>query len=414
MNFPSAHRETMKNCLSLQFCSGGGSGRRAGTESNPAGISGFSSWKQKIVSPFNILIAGGGTGGHLFPGIAIAESFMERDQNNRLLFVNTGNRFERSVLSTKGFDLSTITAEGLKGRGLWRKLMSASKLPIGLFESIRIIRKFKPDLVIGMGAYSSGPVVLAAWLMGIKIALHEQNVKPGITNRLLFYLADRIYVSFPDTVKNLNPAKVLMTGNPVRREILESSVLSEKKDDGSKRKFTVLVIGGSQGAHSINMAVMDALKYLNPERHYHFIHQTGMADEEMVKDSYRRCGISGEVGAFFHDMGVLYSRADLIVCRAGATTVAEVTSIGKGIIFIPFPFAADNHQVMNAKALVEEEAAEMIPETDLSGELLAKRIETLASDPKRLQCMIEKSKLFGRPKAAEEMINDCYNLLRGA
>ena len=418
MNFPYAHKKIMKSCLSPQYFSYSRTGRKKGSESIPPRITKFLFGKKEIVSPFNILIAGGGTGGHLFPGIAIAESLMEKDQNNRLLFVNTGNRLERSTLTMKGFDLATITAEGIKGRGLWMKLKSASKLPKGLFESMRILKKFKPDLVIGMGGYSSGPVVLAAWLMGIKIVLHEQNLKPGITNRFLFYLADRIYVSFFATSNSLNRAKVMMTGNPVRRAIVESSALPEKMDEHAvrtdRRTFTVVVLGGSQGAHSINMAVIDALKHLTPERNYHFIHQTGIADETMVKDSYMRCGISGTVGSFFHDMADLYNKADLIICRAGATTVAEVTSIGKAVILIPYPFAADNHQVMNAKALVDEAAAEMIQENDLSGELLAGRIETLASDPEQLKNMMEKSKLFGRPKAAEEIINDCYNLLTGA
>jgi len=424
MNSSYAHKKIIETSHFSHCFSCSGNGRKESPKSIPARITRFLFGKREIVSPFNILIAGGGTGGHLFPGIAIAESLMERDQNNRLLFVNTGNTFERFVLKMKGFDLETITAEGIKGRGLWMKLKSASKLPKGIFESIRILKKFKPDLVIGMGGYSSGPVALAAWLMGIKIALHEQNLKSGITNRILFYFADRIYVSFFATSNGLNPAKVMMTGNPVRRAILDSSamakssVLSEKTDEHAagtdRKKFTVLVLGGSQGAHSINMAVIDALKHLNPERNYHLIHQTGIADETMVKDSYMRCGISGTVRSFFHDMADLYSKADLIICRAGATTVAEVTSIGKGVIFIPYPFAADDHQVMNAKALVDEEAAQMIQENDLSGELLAERIETLASDPDLLKNMIEKSKLFGRPKAAEEIINDCYNLLTGA
>ncbi|MFO7557521.1 MAG: undecaprenyldiphospho-muramoylpentapeptide beta-N-acetylglucosaminyltransferase [Desulfobacterales bacterium] len=417
MNFSYAHKKIMSNVPSPQFFSCSEAGEKKSSGSMPARIAKFLFGKKEVVSPFNILIAGGGTGGHLFPGIAIAEALMERDQNNRLLFVNTGNKFERSALQMKGFDLETITAEGIKGRGLWMKLKSASKLPKGIFESLRILKKFKPDLVIGMGGYSSGPLVLAAWLMGIKIALHEQNLKPGITNRILFYLADRIYVSFFATSKRLNTAKAMMTGNPIRRAILDASVASEKMDEQAvwtdRKTFTVLVLGGSQGAHSINMAVIDTLKHLNPESNYHFIHQTGIADETMVTDSYMRCGISATVRAFFHDMADLYRKADLIICRAGATTVAEVTSIGKGVIFIPYPFAADNHQVMNARELADKAAAEMIQEKDLSGELLARRIETLASHPEQLKNMMEKSKLFGRPKAAEEIIDDCYNLLTG-
>jgi len=208
-----------------------------------------------------------------------------------------------------------------------------------------------------------------------------------------------------------------MVGNPVRREILESvRPLDDNEnqlDHTGENRIAIVVLGGSQGAHSINMAVMEALPYLSQERNYHFIHQTGAADEAVVKDIYEKYGISGVVQSFFNDMASLYREADVLICRAGATTVAEVTSIGKSVIFIPYPFAADNHQVLNAKELVDEGAAEMITEDILTGQKLAERIDALAGNPKRINEMKRKSKKFGRPEAAKEIIQDVYTLLKG-
>jgi UDP-N-acetylglucosamine--N-acetylmuramyl-(pentapeptide) pyrophosphoryl-undecaprenol N-acetylglucosamine transferase len=305
-----------------------------------------SNGKQRIV------IAGGGTGGHLFPGIAIAEAFIKRNPENRVIFISTGKPFEVSVLEEKKILLKTITVEGIKGRGIVNQIISVSKIPKGLFESMLILKDFRPNLVVGVGSYSSGPVVLGAWLMGIKIVLHEQNILPGITNRILSYLADRIYISFKDTQADFDPQKVRFTGNPVRNEIL-CFAMEESEISGSVqgKLFTILIIGGSQGAHSINIAVMDALKFLKEKDIFFFIHQTGANDEEEVKNAYRKEGIAGTVKAFFNDMGQQYSNADLIICRAGATTVAELTAIGKGALLIPYPFAADDHQVLNAKTL---------------------------------------------------------------
>jgi len=365
-----------------------------------------------------ILITGGGTGGHLFPGIAIAESLVDKDPQTRILFVSRGNDFEKRVLSEKGFALEAIDVEGIKGRGIVAKLKSLFKLPKAILRSIVILRSFRPVLVVGMGGYSSGPVALAAWILGIKVVLHEQNLRPGITNRILSCFADRIYVSFHGTKAGLNSEKIRMVGNPVRKEILESArsldehenELDQTGDDG----ITIVILGGSQGAHSINMAVIEALPYLAPDRKYHFIHQTGSADQAIVKDTYAKLGISGVVQPFFHEMASLYQKADLLICRAGATTVAEVTSIGKSVIFVPYPFAADNHQVLNAKALVDEGAAEMITEDMLSGKKLAERIESLAGNPERINEMKKRSRRFGCPEAAEEIIKDVYTLLTGA
>lgn len=366
-----------------------------------------------------IIIAGGGTGGHLFPGIAIAEAFMERDKKNEALFVGTGKPFEISILSKTCFMYQSITAEGIKGRGLWNQIVSIAKIPKGVVESVKILKNFKPDLVLGVGGYSAGPVGLGAWLLGIKIVIHEQNILPGITNRILSHFADRIYVSFKNTkVKAfrycgaISQKKIRVTGNPVRKEILECA-RNQKIDLGQAKPFTVLILGGSQGAHSINMAVIEALKHIKEKDKFFFLHQTGAADEEKIKNAYMSHGISCTVKAFFDDMAQQYCRADLIICRAGATTVAEVSAIGKGALFVPYPFAADNHQALNALSLKKAGAAEMILQKDLNGKALAKRIRRYASNPNALEAMSSKIKELGRPDAAKAIVDDCYKLIEG-
>ena len=319
--------------------------------------------------PLHIVIAGGGTGGHLFPGIAVAQEFEARNPASRIIFVSTGNPLERSVLSKTGYTLQTITAAGIKGRGLWNQIKSVVKIPKGILAANRILKKFSPDLTVGLGSYSAGPVVFTAWLRRIPIVVHEQNILPGITNRILSRFANRIYISFENTKSNMDSRKVQWTGNPVRRELLEYSDrhAEDVSDDSGNGFFTILIIGGSQGAHRINTAVIEALEHLEDKEHLHFVHQTGDADEQPVKEAYRRNNIQCTVQSFFDIMAELYSRADLLICRAGATTVAEITALGKAVIFIPFPYAADNHQVLNAGTLAEDGAAEMIIEKDLNG-----------------------------------------------
>jgi len=356
-------------------------------------------------------MAGGGTGGHLFPGLAIAQEFMSRDEHNSVIFVSTGNPLERSVLSQTDFKLESITAEGIKGRGLWNQAKSAVKIPKGMIESFWILKNYKPDLIIGLGSYSAGPVMISAWLLRIKIALHEQNILPGITNRILSRFADRIYVSFKDTEKSFNPDKTLLTGNPVRKELLNHRTDSAAPDSKS---FCVLIVGGSQGAHSINMTVIEALSHLTKKEHLYFVHQTGTADKHMVKEAYRRQNIPATVQSFFKQMAPQYEQADLIICRAGATTVAEVTALGKAVIFIPFPFAADDHQALNADTLARDGAAEMILEKDLSASMLGQKIDYYASHPQALEAMSSRAKQLGHPDAAKAIVDDCYKLVESS
>ena len=363
-----------------------------------------------------LLIAGGGTGGHLFPGIAIAREFMTRNAQNAVLFVSTGNPFERKTLSRAGFALQAVSVAGIKGRGIWQKLKSLALIPLGIVQSVGIIRNFKPDLVLGVGSYAAGPVVLTAWMTGIPVVLHEQNILPGITNRALARFARRIYVSFENTAGRFDTAKVRLTGNPVRREILQPPAAEDREDKGRPEQapvLNILVAGGSQGAHAINMAVVAALRLIRQKEQLRVVHQTGVADEGHVRAAYAAQGITAVVAAFFDDMDSRYRQADLIICRAGATTVAEITAVGKAALFIPFPFAADDHQRLNAVALAAQGAAEMIEEKHLTAADLAERIGRFVNDRTVLDHMAEQARKHGRPEAARLIVDDCYTFITG-
>jgi len=361
-----------------------------------------------------IVVAGGGTGGHLFPGIAIAQEVMLRNPDNQVLFIGTDKPFEAEAAARAGFAHRSVSTEGIKGRGLWRGLRAGVRIPVGLLQAMGTLHGFKPDLVLGVGGYSSGPVVLGAWMLGIRTALHEQNVLPGITNRMLSYVADKIYVSFTETADRLGPKKSLLTGNPVRREFIEGVQHPDRSPTTGTGPFTILVIGGSQGAHAINRAIIEGLPQLRDPQQLRFIHQTGPLDEGPVRAAYDAAGVSGNVEPFFHDMARLYREADLVVCRAGATTVAEVTALGKAILFIPFPHAADDHQRLNASALVDQGAADMILEPELTGDLLAQRIQYYADHPDALSTMGRKAAAFGKPEAASLIVDDWYRLFINA
>ncbi len=356
-----------------------------------------------------VVFAGGGTGGHLFPGIAMAEAFVARNPLNRILFISTGRALEKKALSSAGFELRCIAAEGIKGRRIWNKAMALIKIPWGVCQSVRMLKDFGVDLVIGLGSYSAGPVVMAAKIVGCPIVLHEQNILPGITNRYLARWADQIHVSFAKTRGFVSPEKIRVTGNPLRADIQRLASKFPGATD-SQQAFTVLVIGGSQGAHAINMAVIEALAHLEAETDLAFIHQTGEQDWQTVNTAYKAHGLRATVQPFFNDMAFQYQKADLIICRAGATTVAEITAIGKAALFIPFPFAADNHQELNAKTLLDFDAAEMMRQADLDGAGLAQKIMYYASNLQALNQLALNAKKLGRPDAAEDIVTACYEM----
>jgi UDP-N-acetylglucosamine--N-acetylmuramyl-(pentapeptide) pyrophosphoryl-undecaprenol N-acetylglucosamine transferase len=353
-----------------------------------------------------VLIAGGGTGGHLFPGIAIAEAFRTRRPAAEVLFVGTGNSMEVSTLSKKGFDHVSIIAEGLKGRGLWRQIRSMLKIPVAVWQALRIIWRFVPDVIIGLGGYASGPVALAAKSARKRIVIHEQNILPGFTNRVLGYLADRVFISFPDNYKRFKPSKTVITGNPVRQELLRS-----KSENKGTALFKVLIVGGSQGAHAINRAVIEALDHLKRPTQMSFVHQTGAKDAAWVRKAYEGRGIEAEVEPFFLDMARPYANASVVVCRAGATTVSELMALGKPAIFIPFPFAANNHQELNARYVADTGGAEVLLEKDLNGPALAARVDYYMSHPQALSEMTERTRMLARPDAAHVIVDECWRLV---
>lgn len=357
-----------------------------------------------------MIIAGGGTGGHLFPGVAVAEAFRKREANNEVLFVGTGRPLEVRVLSKYGFPYRTINVEGIKGRA-WSKIVRATiKLPISVMQSARILRQYRPQVVLGVGGYAAGPVVLVAFLFRIPTAVAEQNTVPGITNRVLGRFVDKVFASFPDYEGFFPKKKVMVTGNPIRADLIER-VESEKKTEGER--FSILVFGGSQGAKVINHTMIQTIEFLKDLKDdLYFIHQTGEADRGIVAEAYEKNGFAAHVVPFIEDMARAYGRADLLVCRAGATTVAEITAIGKAAIFIPFAQAVGDHQALNARALFEEGAGEMILERDLSPRVLADRIRHFYGDREAISRMEERARKLGHPQAAEIIVDALYDLVK--
>ncbi len=364
-------------------------------------------------APFKMIVAGAGTGGHLFPGIAVAETLLRQKSGAQVLFVTTGKPIEKTVLSRFGFAQEEIRASGIKGKKIGERILSLMTLPAGLLRSLALLFHFRPDVVIGMGGYSAAPVMVAARLLGIPRVIHEQNRLPGLTNRVLSRFADRVYVSFPDTRLPAAEGRIRFTGNPVREEIRREcgSEASEANTMDTEKRFTLLVLGGSQGAHAINIGVVAALEHLKDPGTFHFIHQTGVPDAGAVEAAYAEKKISATVSAFFNDMGDRYRQADLVICRAGASTVAELAAVGRPAIFIPFPHAADNHQVLNAAGIVEAGAADMMEEKDLTGKALAERIDFYAANPEELAARRAAISRFCGSDAAETIVADMLGLI---
>ena len=344
-----------------------------------------------------IIIAGGRTGGHLFPGIAVATAVLHKTPGADILFVGTGESFEMSVLKQYRFRHKKILSSGFKGKNLKDKLVSLIKIPVSLVQAAKIIKRANPGLVLGVGGFASGPVVLAAKLMGIKTAVQEQNAFAGITNRILSHFTDVVFTSFPKTQGFKFCKKLVYTGNPVR-------TLPVSGDDGCRAapgSFTLLVTGGSQGASSINNAVTGAFTKIKDLDSFFIIHQTGARDETAVRRFYEKKGISACVSRFFHNMPGLQAKADLIVCRAGAGTISEITARSKPAVLVPYPHAADDHQTYNAAALADAGAAIMISDRDLSSESMAEIIEYFKNNPEKRRTMAEKAGQLSTPKADE-------------
>jgi len=358
------------------------------------------------------VIAGGGTGGHLFPGMAIAEAFVEREKGNEVLFIGTEKGIEARVLPGGKFPLRTIRAKPIQGRSPLEKVKAIWGLPMAIFEACTILKEFQPQLVLGVGGYASGPTLLAASLLGMKRAIQEQNVMPGMTNRILKWFSQRIFVSFEEAKEYFPGEKAILTGNPIRKEFF-ATLRDGKEGRGKKGQFTVLIFGGSAGARRINRAMIEALGDLQGiKSSLKIIHQTGKEDLAFVSEGYREKGFEALVKPFFEDLALHYQISDLVICRSGASTVAELAVCGKAAVLIPYPYAAHDHQLMNAKKLVDLGAARMILDQELNGRIIAQTLLRLHDHPEERARMEEAIQRLARPRAAEEIVDHCYALLR--
>ncbi len=346
-----------------------------------------------------MIIAGGGTGGHLFPGLAVADALMAQGGSS-VLFVGSTSGIEATAVPRTRFPFQGLSIRGLRGRGVRAAASFAWRLPVAVFHAWRIMGTFQPTLVLGLGGYGSVPVVVAAWLRRIPSVLLEQNVRPGLANRLLAHVSRRICTTFAQSAGAFPAGKAVHTGNPVRQ------FTSDLRP--SESHFTIFIFGGSQGAHTINCAAVAAAPRLAQQLPaLHIIHQTGAADQEWVRQRYQELGLAVEVLAFVHDMGGAYGRADLVICRAGATTLAELTALGKPSILVPYPFAVDDHQHTNAEVLVRSGAAEIIADAELGGETLTQAVLALARDRRRLVAMGMAARQLAVPDAAARVVDVC-------
>jgi UDP-N-acetylglucosamine--N-acetylmuramyl-(pentapeptide) pyrophosphoryl-undecaprenol N-acetylglucosamine transferase len=350
----------------------------------------------------SVLIAGGGTGGHLYPGIAVARELQARAPGARVTFVGTAAGIESRVVPREGFPLELIRSTGLKGQSLPVLARGLLLLPLSGADAWRAISRVRPAIVIGVGGYSSGPVVALAALRRIPTLLLEQNAVPGVTNRLLAPFVRAAAVAWDDTARFFG-SKAFAAGNPVRAEFLALS--SGAREPGPVR---VLVFGGSQGAHAINVAMMAAAPRLRGA--VAITHQTGERDLAAVRDAYASAGLDARVEPFLFAMDREMTTADLIVCRAGATTLAELTAAGRPAILVPLPTAADDHQRRNAEAMARHGAAHVLDQRDLTGDRLATELLALAGDADRRRAMGEAARRLARPDAARVIVDRVLEL----
>lgn len=355
----------------------------------------------------HLIVAGGGTGGHLFPGIAVATAMRQRIAGTNVLFIGTSRLLDQQALAGLGFSVAALACGGVKGMGLKTRLRSLLRMPGAVLEAREKLRAFQPDLVLGVGGYVTGPVLLAAKSLGVPIAIHEQNSVPGMANRLAGRLADRIFISLP-CQPPFPPAKTVQTGNPVRDEILAAA--QEPKTPAAAP--TVLVLGGSQGAHRVNMLMLEAMERLSGRQlPLQVIHQTGSADEGVVREGYARLGVQAEVSAFIRDMAAVYRRADLVVSRAGATTLAELAVMGLPSLLIPYPYAADDHQTTNGRYYEKGNGCKVLQESILTGEILARSISECLHNQEELHTMSANMKTMAMPDATTRIVEACVRLV---
>jgi UDP-N-acetylglucosamine--N-acetylmuramyl-(pentapeptide) pyrophosphoryl-undecaprenol N-acetylglucosamine transferase len=356
-----------------------------------------------------VVIAAGGTGGHLYPAVALAREFLRRDPLTKILFVGTRRGIESKVLAHEGFELLFITAKPVMGKGLLAIMEGILSVPIGLWQSLGILRRCRADVVIGVGGYTSPTMLVAAALRGITRVILEPNAYPGMANKVVAPFAQRIFLAFESAAASFDRRKVRVVGTPIRREFLAHVEQGQAVADQSSPRL--LIFGGSQGAKAINSAVLEGLASL-VERvpDLTITHQTGESDYHRVREAYERSGVRAEVAPFLYDMPSILRTADLVVARAGAMTIAELTACGKPAILIPLPTAIYDHQMKNARAMEAAGGATVLPQADLTGVKLSESISAILLNPQRLRTMSVKSWEMRRINAGEAIVHECYAL----
>lgn len=358
-----------------------------------------------------IIIAAGGTGGHLWPAVSVAQALTQLVADTEFLFVGAGRPVEAKILDPAGFSRVVLPSSGLKGRSLGAGVKALWQCGLAVRQSLKIIQDFKPDVFLGTGGYVTVPVGLAAKIKGVPILIHEQNSRPGLSNCVLARLAKTVFLGFEDAANSFPNGKTLFVGNPVRPEIAALHSRPVEEHIGSLR---ILVTGGSQGARALNRAAAPALALLAQAGHQlQVVHQAGDDDRQWVEDVYSQVGLKATVAGFFEDMASIYAATDLVICRAGALTLAELAAAGLPSILVPLPTAADDHQTVNARSLVGAGGALMLPEKDLTPESLAALTAGFLGNKDRLNLMRQAALKLACLGADLEMARVCQNYFKG-
>nr|WP_265047048.1 undecaprenyldiphospho-muramoylpentapeptide beta-N-acetylglucosaminyltransferase [Alkalimarinus alittae] len=353
------------------------------------------------------LIMAGGTGGHVFPALATAR--MLQEQGVKVHWLGSVNGMEVDLISATDIPVSCISISGLRGKGKLALLAAPFKLVNALIQAVLVIRSVKPDGVLGMGGFVTGPGGLAAWLMGKPLLIHEQNAVAGMTNKLLSKYATVVMEAFPNSFPS--DVKTVVTGNPVRKDICDLPIRQLKQD--ARYSLKILVLGGSLGAVAINQVVPEAMKQLGDETQFEITHQTGKKNLEDTQTSYQQAGIKADVVPFIDDMKSAYEWADVVICRAGALTISELCMAGVGAILIPYPHAVDDHQTKNAGFMVESGAAELMPQHELTASALSEKLKTLIEKKELMTSMAQAARKLARPDATEKVVSYCMEACNG-
>jgi len=353
-----------------------------------------------------VMVMAGGTGGHVFPALAVADELRQRGA--AISWLGAPDSFESRTVTKHGYDLDLVHIQGLRGKGVLRWITAPFKLVRAMFEAGIIIRRRRPSLVVGMGGFVSGPGGLVAKLLGVPLVIHEQNALPGMTNRWLAKVAIRVMEAFPGSFRNLSG--VITTGNPVRQDILQRFKLP-RKIKTIEKQLKLLVIGGSLGAKILNEIVPESMAKIPVEMRPEVTHQAGRNKDVETVSRYKSVNVEAKVQPFLSDMADAYADADLVVCRAGALTIAELAAVGMPSILVPFPHAVDDHQTFNARYLSDAGAAVLLNQSSLDSDMLAKEIMRLLEDQKLLLKMSQRAKELALPDATVRVADVCEEVI---